>query len=146
MNSLVENKISLFQSAFSLQNSTFKYSFPKSNRFIDIIPTNDVIYNLPTEPSRKAASIGYGCKTELADKSAKNIPSVNDYTITSIFDQNLKEKRGCPIAKKYKDLTISKTNVPGPGSYEVNGGTDLKHKVLVSLRSRLMFFYGILKI
>ena len=140
-NVLIENKVSSFQSSFSLQNSIFKYSFPKTNRFIQKSPPSDVIYNIPTELSTKATSLGFGRKSDLADKNAKDTPSANNYVITSLFDKNIKEKKGYPIASRYNEVTRSLSNFPGPGEYNLKNN-EYKHKVLVTIKPRLMFFYG----
>ena len=140
--SLADSKISSFESAFSLQKSICKYSFPKSIRFTEKPILTDAIYNLRTEPEKRGTSIGYGCKTELAQRELKNVPSPNDYMIRSLFDQNLAFKKGYVMGVKSKQSPMSNIRNPGPGAYNVDTLHSLKYQYPVTLRSRLKFFYG----
>ncbi len=139
---LVDSRISSFESAFSLQKSTCKYTFPKSIRFTEKPILTDAIYNLRTEPEKRGTSIGYGSKTELAQKELKNVPSPNDYIIRSLFEQNLAFKKGYVMGVKTKDSQMNNIINPGPGAYNIDTLHSLKYKYPVTLRSRLNFFYG----
>lgn len=139
---MVDSKISTFESAFSLQKSTFKYTIPKSIRFTDKPILTDALYNLRTEPDKRGTYIGYGSKLELAQKELKNVPSPNDYTIRSIFEKNMAYKKGYVMGVKTNQSQMSNVKNPGPGAYNINILHELKYKYPVAMRSRLKFFYG----
>ena len=54
----------------------------------------------------KGAGIGYGRKDELSPRSGKDAPPSNLYDIKSIFDRNLRDKKGFCIGKKAQTVII----------------------------------------
>jgi len=83
---------SSFHSSNSLQNSINSISFPKSSRFISSERLSPGFYKLPDQMTKRSAAIGYGDR-KVFERDLKS-PSPNAYTIQSIFEENLKKKKG----------------------------------------------------
>ena len=106
--------------------SKFMYSFPKSNRFMEIDKKGktDIMYNLPSSKMTRKAGIGYGTKYDFTKEfergtefisikrsyDLKNFPGVK-YSFGIGRDKF--KKQVCP---GFKNLD---KNIPGPASYNI---------------------------
>lgn len=91
--------ISEFKSSNSLQNSTNAYSMPKDERFKGSYKKLiDTMYNVPDNRNLRATCLGYGQK-DITPKGTQT-PAPSTYYIKSIFEENLKMKKGTVIGSK----------------------------------------------
>jgi hypothetical protein len=99
--------ISKYQSTNSLQNSSYMWSFTKSDRFdagLNKKPLNDSIIHLPDTKSERYTSQGYGHRSELSSAAGRNSPPPNKYFIKSCFDLNIEKKKGPKILGKLQGM------------------------------------------
>jgi len=89
-------------SCSTLQSGIASYSIPKTRRFKDSYKVSycESIYSLP-ELKSTGVSIGNSTRKHLFDKKF-NVPSVHDYVHTSVFEENVKKKKGYSISNKIK--------------------------------------------
>ena len=120
---ILNNEDLIYKSKVIINDSTSKamYSFPLSKRFTTLVKDNSsFFYNIPSTLSKRAASIGYGKKSNiLLSRKGK---SDNIYNLPMSF--NINEPNGTPkytfgfgrdICRKPKCLDSTKT--PGPSNY-----------------------------
>ncbi len=103
--------ISEYQSSNSLQNSSYVWSFTKSNRFLGGVyrrPLTDSIYKLPDSKNGRFTTPGYGERRDLRPTRGKNSPPPNSYLIKTCFDVNLEKRKGAKILDKIPLLVIIK--------------------------------------
>ena len=109
-----------FKSSNTLQNSSNIYSFPKSIR-MDARSNKklcDNIYNIPEQKSTRFTSIGYGQRGNILSNDAGRFPSPQSYKYESLFDYNIKHKKGITILGKPSEQMI-KDRTPGAGKYKI---------------------------
>jgi hypothetical protein len=89
-------------SCSTLQSGIASYSIPKTRRFKDSYKVSycESIYSLP-ELKSTGVSIGNSTRKHLFDEKF-NVPSVHDYVHTSVFEENVKKKKGYSISNKIK--------------------------------------------
>ena len=129
-----------FQSSNTLQNSSHIYSFPKSIRMDNKLNKKlcDNIYNIPEQKSTRFTTLGYGKRGNASSELSK-YPSPQEYEYESLFDYNLKHKKGITILGKPSD-PMAKENFPGAGSYKVKN-LDKLGNIPIVLKFRHGFYY-----
>jgi hypothetical protein len=129
-----------FQSSNTLQNSSHIYSFPKSIRMDNKLNKKlcDNIYNIPEQKSTRFTTLGYGKRGNASSELSK-YPSPQEYEYESLFDYNLKHKKGITILGKPSN-PMSKENFPGAGSYKVKN-LDKLGNIPIALKFRHGFYY-----
>jgi hypothetical protein len=129
-----------FQSSNTLQNSSHIYSFPKSIRMDNKLNKKlcDNIYNIPEQKSTRFTTLGYGKRGNASSELSK-YPSPQEYEYESLFDYNIKHKKGITILGKPSD-PMSKENFPGAGSYKVKN-LDKLGNIPIVLKFRHGFYY-----
>lgn len=102
-----KNPVTNYISCSTLQSGVACYSIPKEKRFENFYrkPICNNIYNLP-----EYKSPGITMATSKRDKSTfykKDLtPSSQDYIYTSLFDNNIKHKKGISISTKHSIKVI----------------------------------------
>lgn len=99
--------ISEYQSSNSLRNSSYVWSFTRSDRFTGGVykrPATDSIYKLPDTRSIRFTNQGYGERKDLRPTAGNNSPPPNQYFIRSCFEDNLIKKKGPSILDKIPGL------------------------------------------
>ena len=129
-----------FNSANTLQNSSCIYSIPRSirmNRKLDK-KLCDNIYNIPEQKSKRFTTLGYGQRGNIST-DAQRYPSPQSYKYESLFDYNLKHKKGITILGKPNDISKKDRN-PGVGNYQIK---DIKTygNIPIGLKFRHGFYY-----
>ena len=129
-----------FQSSNTLQNSSHIYSFPKSIRMDNKLNKKlcDNIYNIPEQKSTRFTTLGYGKRGNASSELSK-YPSPQEYEYESLFDYNIKHKKGITILGKPSDPML-KENFPGAGSYKVKN-LDKLGNIPIVLKFRHGFYY-----
>ena len=129
-----------FQSSNTLQNSSHIYSFPKSIRMDNKLNKKlcDNIYNIPEQKSTRFTTLGYGKRGNASSELSK-YPSPQEYEYESLFDYNIKHKKGITILGKPSDPML-KENFPGAGSYKVKN-LDKLGNIPIALKFRHGFYY-----
>jgi hypothetical protein len=95
-----------YQSSNTLRNSSYVWSFSKSNRFKYNKPVTDTIYKLPDTKSEKYATQGIGGRKDLRPVPGNSSPPCNTYYIKTCFDENVGHKRGPSLYEKAHELVI----------------------------------------
>lgn len=92
--------ITTFVSSSTLQTGSASYSIPKQKRFKNSYKEASCqsIYNL-TDYKSKGITMPHSTRKDNFKKS-ESTPSSQDYVFTSVFDDNLKLKRGISISTK----------------------------------------------
>ena len=123
-----------FQSSNTLQNSSHIYSFPKSIRMDNKLNKKlcDNIYNIPEQKSTRFTTLGYGKRGNASSELSK-YPSPQEYEYESLFDYNIKHKKGITILGKPAEKSI-KDRVKGVSAYHFKdsdnfGEIPIKNKV-----------------
>ena len=131
---------SIFQSSNTLQNSSHIYSIPKSIRINDkgYRKLNDNIYNIPDSRSKRATNLGYGKRSNIFD-DLERFPSPQSYKFESLFDYNIKHRKGITILGKPTNQTI-KEKTPGAGAYKIKE-IEKFGNIPISLKFRHGFYY-----
>ena len=131
---------SLFQSSNTLQNSSHIYSMPKALRMDHKQDKKlcDNIYNIPDQKSKRFTSLGYGQRSNLI-RDASRYPSPQSYKYESLFDYNLKHKKGITILGKPAEKSI-KERIPGVGAYHFK---DIENfgNIPIKIKFRNGFYY-----
>lgn len=99
--------ISEYQSSNSLQNSSYVWSFTKSDRFLGGVysrPLTDSMYKMPESKIGRYTTPGHGERKDLRPIKGKNSPPPNSYFIKTCFDVNLEKKKGPKILDKLLGL------------------------------------------
>jgi hypothetical protein len=99
--------ISEYQSSNSLRNSSYVWSFTRSDRFSGGVykrSATDSIYKLPDTRSERFTIQGYGERKDLRPVPGNNSPPPNRYFIRSCFEENLVKKKGPSILDKIPGL------------------------------------------
>ena len=93
--------VTTYISTSTLQNGIASYSIPKQKRFSTSyrMATCQSIYNL-TEHKTKGITIPHSTRKDNFRK-ADLTPSSQDYVFTSLFDDNLRMKKGISISTKH---------------------------------------------
>ncbi len=132
--------ISNFQSSNTLQNSSHIYSIPKSIRINDkgYRKLCDNIYNIPDSKSKRATNLGYGNRSHIFDDLEK-FPSPQEYKFESLFDYNLKHRKGITILGKPAELS-TKDRTPGVGAYKLKE-VEKYGNIPISIKFRHGFYY-----
>lgn len=142
----IDNKrylgFSNFLSSNTLQNSSYIWSFPKSERTKrkDFLKLNDNIYNIPDFKTTRSTSLGYGSRINFTSMYNQKTPSCATYNIKSLFDINLIKRKGPTMTSKPKFIFGKNKNIPGPGAYNLSyrGHFGL---IPIKIKSRHNFFY-----
>ncbi len=133
---------SQFQSSNTLQNSSYIWSFPKTQRTRrkDYMKYNDNIYNIPDFKTTRTTNLGYGIRKIFNNIKRKDEPSPASYTIKSLFEYNLDKKKGPIMTNKPKFSWKNNRYSPGPGTYNISSR---KHFGLIpiTIKSRVNDFY-----
>ena len=129
-----------FQSSNTLQNSSHIYSYTKSIRMDNKLNKKlcDNIYNIPEQKSTRFTTLGYGKRGNASSELSK-YPSPQEYEYESLFDYNIKHKKGITILGKPSN-PMSKENFPGAGSYKVKN-LDKLGNIPIVLKFRHGFYY-----
>jgi hypothetical protein len=108
--SISKNSITNYISTSTLQSGFPSYSIPKEKRFDDNNNKSicSTIYNLP-EFKRTGITIPHSIRKNPFVKKDE-IPSPQDYVISTVFDDNLKHKRGISISTKHS-IKVNKINI-----------------------------------
>ena len=128
-----------FQSENSLQNSSYCWSFTKEERFKTNNSLTQSMYNSPGIRTTRTTTFGIGERKTFPYKKREYLPSPDTYSLTSIFDMNIKKKKGASILPKSNDTSYS-TKTPGVGTYTVRP-FKIKVDMPIKLKSRIKFFY-----
>ena len=131
-----------FFSSNALQNSSYCWSLGKDKRIKDKMfkKYNDNIYNIPDLKSARYTMQGFGIRGDSWVPMGKGDPSPDRYNIISIFDINIKKKKGRSFGKKLNYLRRDDRYRPGPGTYQDKA----YHKfgnIPILIKSRQRFFY-----
>ena len=131
---------SVFQSSNTLQNSSHIYSIPKSIRMDNRLHKKlcDNIYNLPEQKSTRFTNLGLGKRGKIFEDLNK-YPSPQEYKFESLFDYNIKHKKGITILGKPSEKVIKERN-PGVGTYNLKN-TEKLGSIPVTLKFRHGFYY-----
>jgi len=89
-----------FHSVNSLQNSSYVWSFGKSNRFAYGKPHTESFYNVSASVCNRSTTMGYGNKYELKNLQGRNSPPPNSYNFKSQFESNVDKKRGISLHER----------------------------------------------
>ena len=110
---------SSFQSSNTLQNSSHIYSMPKSIRMDNRLHKKlcDNIYTIPDQKSTRFTNLGYGQRGQIFEDLNK-FPSPQSYKFESLFDYNIRHRKGITILGKPTEKTVIERN-PGVGSYNL---------------------------
>lgn len=141
--------MSTYQSVNSLQNSVHTWTFNRADRWKGGTYRKcltDSIYTLPGSLSTRYTTFGYGVRKDFRPIPGRESPSPDRYSIRSIFDS--KKTKGKTISLKLKQpvtesLTFkldTSTQVPGPGTYNMQGDPNKGHIPIV-IKSRVRLFY-----
>ena len=132
-----------FLSSNSLQNSSYIWSFPKTERSKkkDFLKLNDNIYTIPDFKTTRSTNLGYGTKSDFTSSSdQKYMPSPATYNIKSLFDINLIKRKGPIMTSKPKFSWRNDKYIPGPGTYNLSSRKKFG-LIPVIIKSRHGFFY-----
>ena len=131
-----------FQSPYTLQNSTYIYSFPKSLRFNDGKKLlNSAIYTLPSVSSKRATTMGLGVR-KVFPVSKYGSPAPDAYNLRTVFDSNLMQGKGLKFPLKYKDLDTKNARYkPGPGAYNLKNNANMASGIPIKIKFRNGFYY-----
>ena len=131
-----------FQSPYTLQNSTYIYSIPKSLRFNDGKKLlNSAIYTLPSVSSKRATTMGLGVR-KVFTVSKYGSPAPDAYNLRTVFDSNLMQGKGLKFPLKYKDLDAKNARYkPGPGAYQLKGEISKGSDIPIKIKFRNGFYY-----
>jgi hypothetical protein len=133
---------SQFTSSNALRNSSYCWTIGKDKRIKDksYKKYNDNIYNIPDSKSKRSTMLGFGKKNLLFSSLKNGNPSPDAYNIRTIFDINLKHKKGIIFGEKFNYTKTDDKYKPGPGTYSVK---NLKTFgiIPITLKSRHGFFY-----
>jgi len=133
---------SQFTSSNALRNSSYCWTIGKDKRIKDksYKTYNDNIYNLPDFKSTRYTILGYGKRGLFWHNYGKGSPSPNTYTIKTVFDMNLKHKKGFIFGEKFNYTTTDNRYKPGPAAYSIKNLK--KFGILpITIKSRHGFFY-----
>jgi hypothetical protein len=133
---------SVFQSSNTFQNSSYCWSFLKGNRFsfFGKKSSTDFRYTLPSTLSTKHTKIGISKRNQTTDFTSAFIPAPPYYTITSVFDSNIKHKKGFTQKPRLKSAKDSRSYVPGVGTYQLSKSF-VTQDIPILIKSRREFFY-----
>jgi hypothetical protein len=93
--------ISDFHSVNSLQNSSYVWSFGKSDRFVHKKPLIDSFYNVTGSFNNRSTTLGFGKKLQLKNLQGRNSPPPDTYTLNSQFENSKDSKKGKTIHEKF---------------------------------------------
>ena len=131
-----------FLSSNALRNSSYGWTIGKDKRIKDKAykKYNDNIYNLPDLKSSRYTIPGYGQRKDMRPVIEKNNPGPNRYFLESLFDYNLKHRKGSSLGAKLSYQTRNEKFIPGPGTYN---SINLKKMGIIPIliKSRQGFFY-----
>lgn len=131
-----------YLSSNTLQNSSYVWSFPKTERSRrkDFLKLNDNIYNIPDFKTTRSTNLGYGSRAIFNTLNSKYTPSPATYNLKSLFDINLIKKKGPIMTNKPKFILINNKHTPGPGTYNLS--SKKTHGLIpITIKSRHNFFY-----
>lgn len=133
---------SQFQSSNTLQNSSYVWSFPKTQRTRkkDYIKYNDNIYNIPDLKTTRSTNLGYGIRKIFNYFQKKNEPSPASYSIKSLFEINLDKKKGPIMTNKPHFSWNNNKYIPGPGTYNISSRKRFG-LIPITIKSRVNYFY-----
>ena len=131
-----------FTSSNALRNSSYCWTIGKDHRIKDksYKKYNDNIYNIPRLLSQRYTILGYGQRGSILDFGKKYGPSPDTYKICSVFDYNIKHKKGITLGMKLNYSSRENRYKPGPGAYTLRNLK--KFGILpITIKSRIGFFY-----
>eukprot|EP01017_Pseudomicrothorax_dubius_P003770 TRINITY_DN10613_c0_g1_i1.p1 TRINITY_DN10613_c0_g1~~TRINITY_DN10613_c0_g1_i1.p1 ORF type:complete len:285 (+),score=39.55 TRINITY_DN10613_c0_g1_i1:144-998(+) len=123
MSIIISDPNQIFNSPLNSSTAKQLYSFPKGQRFKDLIKPshNGSIYELPSMREKRAASFGYGSKYDFT-KDRSNSPPPGSYNVRR---EPSAEGNHWSIGLSRDVVTGSLAtpgkNVPGPGTYNLKG-------------------------
>ena len=131
---------SSFQSSNTLQNSSHIYSMPKSIRMDNRLHKKlcDNIYTIPDQKSTRFTNLGYGQRGQIFEDLNK-FPSPQSYKFESLFDYNIRHRKGITILGKPTEKTVIERN-PGVGSYNLKN-SDKFGNIPITMKFRHGFYY-----
>ncbi len=131
-----------FFSSNTLQNSSYCWTLGKDRRIKDKCykKYNDNIYNIPEFKSKRCTNQGYGNRGNFLIPYGKGYPSPDRYNITSIFDINIRKRKGTSLGKRLTYARRDDKFRPGPGTYNNKNITTIGN-IPIMLKSRQRFFY-----
>lgn len=131
-----------FQSPYTLQNSTYIYSFPKSLRFNDGKKLlNPAIYTLPSVASKRATTMGLSVR-KVFPVSKYGSPAPNAYNLRTVFDSNLMQGKGLKFTSECRDSDTKNGRYrPGPGAYHLKGDAAAASTIPIKIKFRNGFYY-----
>jgi hypothetical protein len=131
-----------FLSSNCLQNSSYCWTLGKDRRIKDksYRKYNDTIYNIPDFKSKRYTTQGIGTRGNFWVPYGKADPSPDRYNIPSIFDINIKKKKGTSLGKRLNYTRKDDKFRPGPGAYN-NKNPHKFGNIPILLKSRQRFFY-----
>lgn len=131
-----------FMSSSSLRNSSYCWSLGRAPR--SSLKTykkyNDNIYNIPDFKSTRFTNLGYGPRRDLRPTPGKGDPSPDAYKIYSLFENNIRHKKGPILGQRLLFERKEGKFKPGPGAY--NSKDNEKHGTIpILMKFRHSFFY-----
>ena len=131
-----------FISSSSLRNSSYCWSLGRAPRasLNSYKKYNDNIYNIPDFKSTRFTNLGYGSRKDLRPTPGKGDPSPDAYKIYSLFENNLRHKKGPILGQRLLYERKDSKFKPGPGAY--NSKDNEKYGTLpIMMKFRHSFFY-----
>ena len=104
-----------FTSSNALRNSSYCWTIGKDHRIKDksYKKYTDNIYNIPRLLSQRYTILGYGQRGSILDFGKKYGPSPDTYKICSVFDYNIKHKKGITLGMKLNYSSRENRYKPG---------------------------------
>lgn len=133
---------STFFSSNALRNSSYCWTFGKEKRVKDTAfkKYNDQIYNLPNFKSTRYTTQGFGTRKDFRPVAGKGCPSPSAYNLFSIFDYNIRHKKGASLGPRINYTFSGDKYRPEPATYNAK---NIKQFGIIPiiLKSRQGFFY-----
>ena len=131
-----------FFSSNALQNSSYCWSIGKDARIKDKLykKYNDNIYNIPDFKTERYTIQGYGTKENFWNPFGRGDPSPDRYNILSLFDINIKKRKGKTMGARLNYISRDSKYKPGPGAYEDKAFHKFGN-IPILIKSRQRFFY-----
>jgi hypothetical protein len=125
------------QSSSTWRHSNIQYTFPRARRFRQATTSNQSMYDLKTENSARACSLGRGEKYYIPiweRKKMKELPGPGRYLEVSLGSGRSSERRSFSKGSRFG---VGGLGVPGPGAYETSRSCYAKD---ISLKGKYIDF------
>ena len=135
--------LSEFHSIYSMQHSSYIWSFTKTGRFKDKNSLlNNNIYNIKPLASSKSSSFPRAKRVTLKQKVVEMTPSPQDYNCKGTIEDNLSKQKGILFKKPNPILKKKGRNnsTPGPGDYNLSKD-NLVFQNPITIKSRNCFYH-----